>query len=338
MGLVKGQEVMGLVYGPVMSWRFGRSLGIDPVPPPKRCTFNCVYCQLGPTNIPVKTISRWQHELPDKNMLQNDLEQHLRQLSVDSLDVVTISGSGEPTINLGLATMVRQIREQVSGVPVVLLTNGSLLGNLKVLKSLKEFDIVTIKFDAGDNETHRLINRPFVSFQHDQLVKGIQKLRKVSSVTIALEVMLLELDSGISNVHGAARESLQRELTRLAPVVDFIQLYTPWRPTGDDRVNPISKFELMDFASNLREDYAPERIWIYGIHDARRQAASWKSHQSLRNELLTMLQRRPCRLKDLTQSLDIPIQSLVSLISQLRRTNQIITKQHQNEVFYFTPI
>ncbi|MFX1319627.1 MAG: radical SAM protein [Promethearchaeota archaeon] len=327
---------MGLVYGPVMSWRFGRSLGIDAVPPPKRCTFNCVYCQLGSTKTPVKDISRWQHELPDVNMLRNDLEQYLRQLSVESLDVVTFSGSGEPTINLGLASMVKQIREQVSGIPVVLLTNGSLLGNRSILKNLKEFDIVTIKFDAGDDKTHRIINRPFASFEHNQLVKGIQKLRKASSVTIALEVMLLRIVSGFSNVDGKAGESLLGELKRVASVADFIQLYTPWRPTSNDLVEPISTTELVNFASNLRDFYASERIWIYGIHDARKQTASWKSHQSLRTELLSMLQRRPCRLKDLSQSLDIPIHSLAFLISQLRRTNQISTRQHQKEVFYFS--
>ena len=41
---------MKLVYGPVPSWRLGRSLGVDPLGGTcKRCTFDCVYCQLGPT-------------------------------------------------------------------------------------------------------------------------------------------------------------------------------------------------------------------------------------------------------------------------------------------------
>lgn len=328
---------MDLVYGPVMSWRFGRSLGIDPVPPPKRCTFNCVYCQLGATRIPAKPIPRYQHELPDVDMLRKNLEKYLRQLSVDSLDVVTFSGSGEPTLNLDMGSMVAIIRKRLPGLPVVLLTNGSLLENQRVLRNLCKFDIVTIKFDAGDDATHRVINRPLISFHHKQLVKGILALRKLSTVTIALEVMLLKLDSGISNVSGPARESLVRELIGVAPVVDFIQLYTPWRPPSDDRVKPIHKSELDDFASELDDYYESERIWVYGSHDARKQAASWKSHQSLRKDLLTMLQRRPCRLKDLSQSLDIPMHSLMSMISQLRRNQQIFAREQLNEVFYSAP-
>jgi wyosine [tRNA(Phe)-imidazoG37] synthetase (radical SAM superfamily) len=329
---------MGLVYGPVMSWRYGRSLGIDPVPPPKRCTFNCVYCQLGPTKIPVTSLEKSQQDLPDENLLMKDLEEYLHQISIDSVDVVTFSGSGEPTTNLHLGSMLSKIRKRLPELPVILLTNGSLLGHQNVLRNLKEFNILTIKFDAGDDATHRAINRPLVSFQHAQLVKAIHHLRKNSNVTIALEVMLLQLESGVSNVSGTAREALVEELIRLSPFVDLIQLYTPWRPPSDERVKPIQQSELVAFASDLKEHYDSERIWIYGLHDARRQAASWKSHQSLRNDVLTMLQRRPCRLKDLAQSFDLPINSLVSLISQLRQTKEITARRHLNEVYYFAPI
>jgi len=35
------------VYGPVQSWRYGRSLRVDPIGPISTCSFDCVYCQLG---------------------------------------------------------------------------------------------------------------------------------------------------------------------------------------------------------------------------------------------------------------------------------------------------
>jgi len=230
--------------------------------------------------------------------------------------------------------MVRQVRKRLPELPFVLLSNGSLLGHLKVLKNLSGFDIVTVKFDAGDDETHRVINRPLASFRHDQLVKDIHELRTNTNVTIALEVMLLKFTSGISNISGKARETLVRGLVELAPVVDIIQLYTPWRPPSEEQVRPVNQSELKDFASELSGSMDLERIWVYGIHDARKQAASWKSHQSLRKDILTMLQRRPCRIKDLVQSLDVPINSLLPIISQLRRANAITVQEHLNEVYY----
>ena len=40
--------VPNLLYGPVPSRRLGRSLGVDLVPP-KTCTYDCIYCEVGPT-------------------------------------------------------------------------------------------------------------------------------------------------------------------------------------------------------------------------------------------------------------------------------------------------
>ena len=46
------------VFGPVPSRRFGRSLGVD-LTPLKTCSFNCVFCQLGPT--PQTTVERREY-------------------------------------------------------------------------------------------------------------------------------------------------------------------------------------------------------------------------------------------------------------------------------------
>jgi len=41
---------MKIVYGPVSSWRLGKSLGVDLIcRPNKICSFDCVYCQLEKT-------------------------------------------------------------------------------------------------------------------------------------------------------------------------------------------------------------------------------------------------------------------------------------------------
>ena len=37
-------------YGPFNSRRLGLSLGVDILPNYKLCTYNCVYCEIGPTN------------------------------------------------------------------------------------------------------------------------------------------------------------------------------------------------------------------------------------------------------------------------------------------------
>jgi len=46
--------VSSIIYGPVASWRLGRSLGIDLLSTKgKTCSFDCIYCQLGKTAHPL---------------------------------------------------------------------------------------------------------------------------------------------------------------------------------------------------------------------------------------------------------------------------------------------
>lgn len=37
---------MQITFGPILSRRFGVSLGVDLSPSVKQCNFNCVYCEL----------------------------------------------------------------------------------------------------------------------------------------------------------------------------------------------------------------------------------------------------------------------------------------------------
>jgi len=88
-----------LTYGPVPSWLLGRSLGIDVLLPPKTCTFDCVYCQLGRT---VKMFSA-PEDLKDRvevNVVLQSLRVALENIPSRSLDHATFSGFGEPTLNL----------------------------------------------------------------------------------------------------------------------------------------------------------------------------------------------------------------------------------------------
>jgi wyosine [tRNA(Phe)-imidazoG37] synthetase (radical SAM superfamily) len=322
------------VYGPVPSWRFGRSLGIDPVPPPKRCTFNCIYCQLGPTRHPVRNLNSIQDMLPSAKQMCLDLDAYLMKIDVENLDVVTFSGTGEPTLNLQLGDMAIQLRSRFD-IPLVLLTNGSLLTNKKVLESVAQLDIITVKFDAGDEATLQAINRPLIPFRHKQLMKSIRKLRQQTQATIALEVMLLETTSGISNLAGQNKEHLQERIKELASLVDLVQLYTPWRPPRDPSVKSVDVKRIKNFAGELSEIIGHTKFWIYGVHDARGKAAKWDSHHEFREEIVTMLQRRPCRLCDLALSLDTPIPGILRHIRQLMQDKIIIAQKYLDETYYF---
>src|SRR4030042_2602018 len=101
---------MSHLFGPVPSRRLGRSLGVDLVPP-KTCTYDCLYCEVGPTTHLTKKRRGYQVA-----GIIRELKDYLRD-SEAALDFLTITGSGEPTLNLGLKEIIAAIRA-LTTVPV----------------------------------------------------------------------------------------------------------------------------------------------------------------------------------------------------------------------------
>jgi wyosine [tRNA(Phe)-imidazoG37] synthetase (radical SAM superfamily) len=201
------------VYGPVSSWRYGRSLGIDPIGAVSICSFNCVYCQLG--EIEQKTCDRAIY-VPTAKILDD-----LQQFAPWDVDILTLSGSGEPTLALNLGEILTSI-QQFTELSTLVLTNGTLLGNPEVRQALAKANNVSIKLDALSPDQLRRINRPVEGIDLDQICEGIKTFRAEFSGELAIQTMVLaEWDAGV-------RANYMRWMQDLAP--DEIQLNTPKRP------------------------------------------------------------------------------------------------------------
>jgi wyosine [tRNA(Phe)-imidazoG37] synthetase (radical SAM superfamily) len=200
------------VYGPVQSWRFGRSLGIDPIGPDSCCSFNCVYCQLGEI----------QHQRCHRQVFipTRKIQQDLQSFPICNVNTITLSGSGEPTLakNLGeILTMAKEITTK----PIGVLTNGSLLSNRAVCEELALADWVAVKVDAISADAFRRINRPMLTMNLQEISAGLLQFRQLYSGHLAIQTMLLT----------AWSEQEQAEYIRRmqALLPDEIQLNTPTR-------------------------------------------------------------------------------------------------------------
>lgn len=200
------------VYGPVNSWRFGRSLGIDPILEVSTCSFNCIYCQLGA----IQRIIGERREFVPAQWIADDL----RPVNWDEVDVVTISGSGEPTLASNLGEIVAQLRAAADR-PIHLLTNATLLGDPEVRRELAALDVVSCKLDAPDDATLTRINRPLAGISLDQIVTGIEQLRREYSGRLLLQIMLMP--ASMRRI-----EDWVPLIERVRP--DEIHLNTPMRP------------------------------------------------------------------------------------------------------------
>ena len=130
---IKGSDEMSIIYGPVPSWRLGRSLGVDITLQPKTCTFNCVYCQLGQTIRQVSTSKHLHFNVANKS-LSEELRRKIKEIDVKTLDFITFSGTGEPTLNSQLGEMIVTVKKLLPEIPVAVLTNSSLINLQSVQK------------------------------------------------------------------------------------------------------------------------------------------------------------------------------------------------------------
>jgi wyosine [tRNA(Phe)-imidazoG37] synthetase (radical SAM superfamily) len=211
---------MGILYGPVPSWRLGRSLGVDAVSSEgKTCSFDCTYCQLGRTLHPLTERRRFVEPA--------DLHRELAQVGSVALDTVTFSGVGEPTLALNLAELVAVVRERFDR-PVAVLTNSSLMTRKDVRRDLALFDIVVAKVDAPDEPLFQQINRPVISDTLEDILQGIQCFRQTFPGRLALQMMF----TPANRERAMDMAALAR---RLQP--DEVQLNTPLRPSPVSPLN-----------------------------------------------------------------------------------------------------
>lgn len=201
------------IYGPVKSWRLGRSLGVDVLCVDSICSFECVYCQLGKINRVTSERSIFvSTEKIIEDLLASDWE---------SADVVTFSGSGEPTLASNLSEVIAEIK-RITGKPVIVLTNSTLLYQPAVRHDLRQADRVFCKLDAWSEETLRRFDRPAPGITLTSIVEGIKALREEFSGQIAIQTMLLKRPDGDD------LEKLAEMLKSIAP--DEVQLNLPTRP------------------------------------------------------------------------------------------------------------
>jgi wyosine [tRNA(Phe)-imidazoG37] synthetase (radical SAM superfamily) len=170
------------IFGPVPSRRLGRSLGVDLVPF-KTCSFDCIYCDLGRTT--QKTTSRQPFASPEK--IVEELELTLSVLDKKP-DFITLSGSGEPTLNNDIGAIIRRAKE-ITSIPVAVLTNSSLLSLQEVRNDLSEADLVVPSLDAVTPALFEYVNRPHPSLRIEDIVQGLIQFRKQYRGQIWLEIL-----------------------------------------------------------------------------------------------------------------------------------------------------
>jgi len=229
------------LYGPVASWRLGRSLGIDLISRDCTCSFDCVYCQLGPTR--VRTMER------DIFVPTAEIVREIGLLPDVAMDYATFSGMGEPTLALNLGEAIDAVHELLD-VPVAVLTNATLIDRDDVAGDLERAETVMAKLDAADAAMFQRMNRPVEGITFEKTVAGIRAFGEKHPDKLVLQMMFCQINEPSAPA--------MAELARTIPCREIV-LNTPLRPSG---VAPISR-ESME---RIKALYAP--LPVRSVYDA----------------------------------------------------------------------
>jgi wyosine [tRNA(Phe)-imidazoG37] synthetase (radical SAM superfamily) len=215
--MVKGLQY---VFGPLHSWRLGRSLGVDPISTKSKiCNMNCVYCQLGKTA-----------RLTDERKIfvpTGDVLAEICCVPLRGVDHITFAGRGEPTLALNLGEMIRGVKA-IRHEKIAVLTNSSLMHLKEVRDDLMAADYVLAKLDAGNQTCFDAVDQGR-ELDLDKIIHGIMDFRESFKGKLAIQIMLVE--QNIKNIRQIAQVA-----RRLG--ANEIQLDTPLRPSA---VKPLER-------------------------------------------------------------------------------------------------
>ena len=302
------------IFGPVPSRRLGRSLGIDMVPC-KRCSYDCIYCQLGRTTDLTHRCGIYY----DPEAIMAEFRSKLKEIN-ENADYITLSGSGEPTLNSGLGAVISEVKK-LSPVPVAVLTNGSMLWKEEVRNALLGADLVVPSLDAGTEKVFRAVNRPAAGLDFDTITAGLETFSHMYNGKIWVEVFLLE---GISDTE----EEVSAIAGRLEKVrCDRIQLNTVARPAAESFARPLSRAKMEQLLRLMPDNAEVIADFFFQERSVFRQADE--------ESVLSLLERRPCTKEEISSSLSMHLNEIVKMVEVLEKSSLIESEEKGGKIYYF---
>jgi wyosine [tRNA(Phe)-imidazoG37] synthetase (radical SAM superfamily) len=253
------------VYAAISQRARGLSIGVN-LNPDKRCSFDCVYCEVDrdtPGQGKKVDVTVMAAELEWLLLLQREGKlselDWFRNLPPELLELkeVALSGYGEPTLCPNFDEVVREVlflrsKRKLPFFKTVLITNGTGLDLPPVtagLNLLRQQDEIWVKLDAGTPEYYEQVNRP--SFPFWRVLANILALSKKRPVIIQ---SLFPLVNGQEPPWEEIEAYAQRlkELKAAGAQISMVQVYSAHRPPHRPNCEHLALKSLSRIASHVR--------------------------------------------------------------------------------------
>ncbi|MDD5359649.1 MAG: radical SAM protein [Sulfurovaceae bacterium] len=301
-----------IIFGPLLSRRFGKSLGIDLSPNKKQCNFDCLYCELKPA----KTVDKYDDIIPIETII-NAVEDALAEHK--DIDVITITANGEPTLYPYLGKLINRINSIKGDIKTLILSNGSTIGDLNVREALAKLDMVKLSLDCATDKCLKKLDRAHDGLNIADIMQGMLDFKAIYDKPLIIEVLLVKsINDDVKNI-----EALNDFLIKLKPT--RVDIGTIDRPPAY-KVEALNYDELKGVVS-LFDPSLP-------VYIVSRKTAGKRVQKYTNDEILQTLSNRPLSSDDIEILFD---EDTKNRLKDLLNSDKIKIKSYGGIDFYKLP-
>ena len=235
----------GIIYGPMSSRRFGRSLGVNLLPENRKiCTFECLYCQYDEAQ-QIKP-----SDFPSLEQIEEEADAFFSYSSNNNAyDWIMIAGNGEPTLHPDFEEAVEILSrlrdEYLYDVPIGILSNSSTCHKSEIQRSLFKLEGRFMKLDAGCQKTFEALNQPASAGAWTRMVHGLYEMRRIV-------IQSMFVTGVVQNTSEEAIEAWIKMVHYIQP--EGVQIYTLDRSPRHPDIHEAPQETLQAIARRLTDE------------------------------------------------------------------------------------
>jgi wyosine [tRNA(Phe)-imidazoG37] synthetase (radical SAM superfamily) len=239
----------------------------------------------------------------------------------EAIDYLAFVPDGEPTLDLHLGQEIAALRRL--GLPVAVISNGSLVDRESIQTDLCRADWVSLKVDAVREDVWRRVNRPHGLLRLDDQLRGALRLSRRLAGTLATETMLV---AGL-NDDESHLEDVGRYIEALGPDVAYLSV--PTRPPAEEWVRPPDEDVVLRAWQTLSTRLPGTRVELLVADDGDEFASTGDA----RADLLAITAVHPMRQEAVEDLLDRSREGW-AVVERLLAEGRLARREHRGRAFF----
>jgi len=298
-----------IIFGPIHSRRFGKSLGVDLSPGKKQCNFDCLYCELDPA----KTMDAYD-DVVSVEEIAKAVKTALHEYK--NIDFITLTANGEPTLYPYLSELIDEINSFKGSTKTLILTNAATIDDPKTQDALLKLDEVKLSLDCATQKCLKKLDRSHSGIDVENIKAGMLAFKSKYNGPLVIEILI------VKTLNDSKEEiaKLNEYLLKLQPT--RIDIGTIDRPPAFD-VKPVNYEELLEI-SHWFDSTLP-------VYIASRKKADMSASSYDEGEILETLSKRPLTQEDIEALFD---QESQKRLKKLLEEEKIKTVSTNGVIFY----